>query len=47
LIDDYYTTEKMKGGVKEMVLPDLKPLPSVLPKANTFQHGELKLIDYV
>ena len=42
LIDDYYSGEKMKGGVKEMVLPDLKPLPSVLPKATKFQHGELK-----
>ena len=42
LIYDYYTKEKMKGGVKEMVLPDLKPLPSMLPRGNKFQHGELK-----
>jgi hypothetical protein len=40
LIYDYYTRERVKNGAKEMVLPDLKPLPSVLPKANTFQHGE-------
>ncbi len=41
LMYDYYSIEKLKGGRKEMVLPDLKPLPSVLPKVTKFRHGEL------
>jgi hypothetical protein len=44
LIYDYYSRDKVRGTdcAKEMVLPDLKPLPSVLPKVGKFVHGEMK-----